>query len=151
MCIRDRGSGSSNVRFQKRWYDFSANILKRKGKSGLRHGCRVVVEKLIREKRDQFHLRSTCALSFLSRQGDCCVRNVLVQWEVSGSNPRNSKPFGILNAAQDHCSPTVYVVVVVVALVLYPLCFIEYTVQSVGLCQQFLKARSHQINRIATV
>ena len=89
----------------------------------MRHGCRVVVEKLIREKRDQFHLRSACALSFLSRQGDCCVRNVLVQWKVSGSNPRNSKHFGILNAAQDHCSPTVYVVVVVVPLVLYPLCF----------------------------
>ena len=122
----------------------------RKGRPGMGHGCRVV-ENLIREKRDQFHLRSACALSFLSRQDDCGVRNVLVQWEVSGSNPRNSKPFGILNAAQDHCSPTVYVVVVVVALVLYPLCFIEYTVQSVGLCQQFLKARSPQINRIIKV
>jgi len=120
------------------------------GRTGVGPGCRVV-ENLIREKRGQFHLRSACALSFFSRQGDCSVRNVLVQWEVSGSNPRNSKPFGILNAAQDHCSPTVYVVVVVVPLVLYLLCFIEYTVQSVGLCQQFLKARSHQINRIATV
>ena len=81
----------------------------RKGRTGVGHGCRVV-ENLIREKRGQ-----RIIISFQTR--------LFLQWEMSGSNPRNSKHFGILNAAQDHCSPTVYVVVVVVPLVLYPLCF----------------------------
>ena len=80
------------------------------------HGCRVVVGNMIREKRGEFHL--SCALSFLRRHGDYCAQNFSVQWDVSGSNPRNSKHFALLNATPDCCSPTVYVVVVVVALVL---------------------------------